>query len=582
MSTALAIGIFTNNAQSIAEEIINIVRDLSDKNAKVGWDCKQLAMQCDAIQPLAMQLKNFKGMPSDVYLDELFNQLEEARDNINKYQAKMDRYKNKKGFKLIEFKIRKFFIYAPEFSDAFQECRNALDALPKEIERMIALSKAVVTPNALGYSTEFTNDNCKDFWISIAGDDISCEWGHFLANYKLKHSTSVGWSDYDWQCIRQYTCTTDNKISLFGYLELTNKADFPINISEVPSLLDSEGSIGEISRIEIGKMVKSLIKEFSSEKMNRHISNVHKWYEQFDSGEGDDVLTNKQDMANQCYYVIKELKDKKKKNQEPIEQLALEVEKARRAVSYFYQEFWVICEFGRLSRSIMNRIEFPGEKNIKDFIECFEPLDIAYNNIMSCEHGRRDSVDLKAPKLYGYLNEFIKNEKRVKVITENLETTAKHKQMDWKQKEDELNTKIEKYKKDEEYLVELIKKAKQRESDLAQREKELASKEKDSASKEKDLTSKEKELKKKEQDLNHKLDEYQNKIKKEKAKANYNRLISRFKDSKIELMKEQMNNEAQAGRKYSIQLKSNYDNASIASRITNEHLHIPEMVKVTV
>lgn len=307
-------------------------------------------------------------------------------------------------------------------------------------------------------------------------------------------------------------------------------------------------------------MVKSLIKEFSSEKMNRHISNVHKWYEQFDSGEGDDVLTNKQDMANQCYYVIKELKDKKKKNQDPIEQLALEVEKARRAVSYFYQEFWVICEFGRLSRSIMNRIEFPGEKNIKDFIECFEPLDIAYNNIMSCEHGRRDSVDLKAPKLYGYLKEFIKNEKRVKVITEDLETTAKHKQMDWKQKEDELNKKIEKYKKDEIYLVQLVEKAEQREKDLA---------------------AKEKELKEKEQELNHKLSEIQNKIKKEKAKANYNKLISRFKDSKIELMKEQMNNEAQAGRKYSTQLKSNYDNASIASRITNEHLHIPEMVKAT-
>ncbi|CAO3622729.1 unnamed protein product [Cunninghamella echinulata] len=598
MSTALAIGIITNNAQSVAEEIINIVRELSDKNANVGWDCKQLAMQCDAIQPLAMQLKNFKGMPSDVYLDELFHQLKEARENINKYQAKMDRYKNKKGLKLIEFKIRKFFIYAPEFSDAFQECRNALEALPKEIERMINLSKAIVTPNALGYSTEFTNDDSKNFWIKIAGDDITCEWNHFIAHYKLKYSTSVGWSDYDWQCIRQYTCTTDNKMSLFGYLELTKKADFPIKISEVPSLLDSEGSIGEISRIEIGKMVKSLIKEFSSEKMNRHIANVHKWYEQFDSGEGDDILTNKQDMANQCYYVIKELKDKK--NQEPIEQLALEVEKARRAVSYFYQEFWVICEFGRLSRSIMNRIEFPGEKNIKDFIECFEPLDIAYNNIMSCEHGRRDSVDLKAPKLYGYLNEFIKNEKSVKVITEDLETTTKHKQMEWKQKEDDLNKKIEEYNQNEEYLVKLVEKAKAREKELENMKSEwtereekskkkeheihhkledITSKEKELKKKEQDITSKENELKKKEQDINHKLEDYRNKLKKEKAKANYNKLFTKFKDSKIELMKEQKDNEIQAGRKNSTQLKSNYDTASIISRITNEPLHFPEMIK---
>lgn len=428
--------LLAENAEVIAEEIIRIVNELIDAYNTVEGDSKALAKKLEITKSIADNLRRCKGMPTDIHLTDLLNQLKSSKEAIEEFNEREQSLKSSSFFKRQSYRIKRFLIYAPEYKEQFNSCMKTLDELPKEMQRITELAAVLLSPTALGYGSKFTNDACKKFWLDIMGNTIGGEgssgaWNKFQTNYKQEFPTAKDWTSDQWECVKRVACYLGNDLTLFGYFELTSTAGFPIDINKVPTILDSNADLEEASRIEIGKMIKELIREFSSEEMNTHIVNVIKWYGSFPRE------VDIQERAYECYRIIKRVRDENPEELTEREQLALDVDKARRVVSFFYQEFLVICEFGRLSRNIFANVDFPGKSRMKGFIRNYRPLDIANFKIIikNDQPVPQEELDSAVPKVYKFLENFLSTDKDIKEKKDNWEKKFREKEAEFKSKE---------------------------------------------------------------------------------------------------------------------------------------------------
>ncbi|CAO3622725.1 unnamed protein product [Cunninghamella echinulata] len=428
--------LLAENAEVIAEEIIRIVNEMIEAYNTVDGDSKALAKKLEMVKSIADNLKRCKGMPTDLHLKDLLDELKASKEAIDEFNEREKLLKSPSFFRRQSYRIKRFLIYAPEYKEQFNSCMTTLDELPKEMQRITELAAVLLSPTALGYGTKFVNDACKKFWLDIMGNTIGGEggsgaWNKFQTNYKQEFPTAKDWTTDQWECVKRVACYLGNDLTLFGYFELTSTTGFPIDINKVPTILDSNADMEEASRIEIGKMIKELIGEFSSEEMNTHIVNVHKWYSSFPK----EVDT--QERANECYRIIKRVREENPEKYTEREQLALDVDKARRVVSFFYQEFLVICEFGRLSRNIFANVDFPGKGRMRSFIEKFKPLDKANFKIIikNDEYVPQEKLDKAVPKVYKFLERFLDIEDEIKIKKEDWEKKFREKEAEFRSKE---------------------------------------------------------------------------------------------------------------------------------------------------
>lgn len=424
-------------------------------------------------------------MPGDLILYKLYRKLEESKKAAIDFWAKEKEINDSKSVvKKSTFKVKRFFIYAPDYTTKFKELSDSLDKIPEQLKKIKELSRTLLEPTALAYRNEFVNAECRKFWIAIAGTEIGSgqdRWSRFQSKYKLVYHDSKKWTPYDWDCIRSVACNNGYDLTLFGFIDLTNNAGFPIDLDQLPSVLDSNHSVNDKRRIEVGKMINELIREFYTKEFYSHITNVIRWYSSFDrdqlkhliipekENETEEEKKLRQDKvrkdikqfkACECYKIIKRIRDEDKPCDQwtDREKLAQDVEKARRVVSFFYLQFMVICEFGRLSENILKNIDFPGKARIKAFIGDNEPLDYAYYHIFI--KGGRDvdpSIwEEKKPKLYGFLEGFIEST----LTLDQKKDKLKKKEIDLDARERFLSIKLDELRLKEEIFNEKEKKLK--------------------------------------------------------------------------------------------------------------------------
>ncbi|CAO3646410.1 unnamed protein product [Cunninghamella blakesleeana] len=447
----IAAGYIKDNAETIAQKIIETTEELIACYQGVGKDAEGLAAKLQNVKYLVEDVKSCEGMPGDSTLLTIHLKIEESRKAIKEFEAEEQKIKDSKNVvKRSAFKVKKFFIYAPDFTAQFKDLSDILDKLPDELERIRALSESLLKTTNLAYKDEFINDECRKFWISIAGTDIGSQpdrWSSFQEKYELNYLKKEKWSGTDWNRVKSAACIVGSDLTLFGFINLTNKAGFPINIEEVPSILDSNHSMTDGARIEVGKMINDLIAKFSSEEMNNHIVSVIKWYGSFskedtkhlilpekkenetdeekDARKEEERRIIKQYKAEECYKIIKRMRieDKPSDQWDKREKMAQDVERARREVVFFYQQFLVICEFGRLSRTIFENVDFPGKARLKSFIGDYKPLDFA--NFTVIIGGDPNKWEDKQPKVYKFVQDFLHTEKTRKENTDDMEFTKK-------------------------------------------------------------------------------------------------------------------------------------------------------------
>ncbi|CAO3646406.1 unnamed protein product [Cunninghamella blakesleeana] len=447
-------GLMTENVGTIATKIMTTAKSFMDAYENVTGACESLIDKMKTVQSMSENIRNCTGMPGDIALCQLYVKLDESTKAIITFTNKEKDVKNSTSvMEMSTFKLKRFFIYAPEFRDKFKSLEEALDELPKELKRIRELSEVLLKPNSLAYKDKFVNLESRRFWIEIAGTDIGQgeqSWSRFQTHYKNENPDSTTWHDNDWERIRRLACTFGNDLTLFGFIFLTKQAGYPIDIDKVPGILDSRSSMNEASRIEIAKMIKDLIKDFSSEEMNGHIVNIIKWYGSFEN----DQVRQEGKPYQQCT-------DREK--------MAQDVEKARRAIVYFYQQFLVICEFGRLSRDIFEKVDFPGKSRMRSFIGDCRPLDYANYCIIikSGEEVNAKEWIQKQPKVYSFLEEFLN---QTLTIEEMKKDNIKKREIELDARETNLQREREEFRKEKEKLEELKEELRHRMDDLKEKE----------------------------------------------------------------------------------------------------------------
>ncbi|CAO3646414.1 unnamed protein product [Cunninghamella blakesleeana] len=324
-----------------------------------------------------------------------------------------------------------------------------------------------------------TNNECIDNAISGKENVDEASASKEMADKKIvvkenvsKDCTCVKWTGEDWNRIKQLACSNKFELTLFGFIDLTNKAGFPIELDEVPTTLDSDHMYEGTSLIEVGKMINDLIKEFSSDEMNKHLVNIIKWYHSFDQkelghlqlppkkeNETDEEKYARKDeekwiinkyKAEECYKIIKQMRkdDKHCDKWNKKERMAQDVDKARRVISFFYQKFMVICEFGRLPRNIFKNVDFPGKARIKQFIGDCRPLD--YANFTIIINGDITKWEDKQPKVYKFLEDFLDDSKTM----DEKKVSVEAKEKDLNIMEAKIKLKLENIAKREKELTE--------------------------------------------------------------------------------------------------------------------------------
>ncbi|KAI9251808.1 hypothetical protein BDA99DRAFT_563509 [Phascolomyces articulosus] len=344
--------------------------------------------------------KNHKGQQAIV--KDIIRVMYMAEKKINQYLKEYSA-QNKTIFQSIRW-FTKRTVTAQEYRAYFKGENERIRHLMNDLvtTRQLEAGSGIVTVRRFEHDM---SQESYQFWMKYIGKDIVAPFDTFREAYVLLYGDI---EPLELQYIRKILCSSGGgSMTVFGFITLVRKHSFPFeNIgTDLPPV---EKTLSEESRMEIAKMVMTLVSEFATEKMKGHLTAMYNWYDGVDKRDPKAL----QERANQWAILKKEVWHIEELT--PEHKKAEKLDSARRAISFFYQRYMVMWRIGKLSRQAFSGCDFPGKGRIRDFIKFVQPLDKA-NYLISM--GKPENTwDQKKPQVYQFLEKLIDDSKEKAVL----------------------------------------------------------------------------------------------------------------------------------------------------------------------
>ncbi|CAO3646402.1 unnamed protein product [Cunninghamella blakesleeana] len=422
-----------DTAISILQLLYDLTKEMNETYHSIDDDYESLKNLTGKVAEDLYNAKLTRGVKADdPKLKEMYETLKQAKLYLDFYHNIERKYmiKRRSHIQRAGHAVKKYFRYAPEFKKRFDTCTDTLNELQQTINDEKEKLRKTAKPVLFAHNKELEDISPKlrDFWYKYLGEE-------------------------DWICLRHAVGVNNGgKVEVTGLMVVTRAIGFPIKKEKLPSTLDSDTALDCTSRIQIGKMIKGMIRLLSSEKMENHMYNVKRWYDKHKD-------LKKIDAAHKLYKSYNEIRDKNESYESLTseEQLICDVEKARRDFSYFYQEFRVVVKFGSLPRSMLYSVNFPGERNINEYINYFKPLDDAYNSNMMDINNITETND-DGMDLYSFLTDFIRKENASQELEEAIKRKLVYqREAEIRKLEEEVKRKYAKLNEDEKDFARRVK-----------------------------------------------------------------------------------------------------------------------------
>ncbi|KAI7847309.1 hypothetical protein BDC45DRAFT_356883 [Circinella umbellata] len=340
--------------------------------------------------------KNHKGQQAIV--KDIVRTMYMAEKKINQYLTEYSR-QNKTIMQAVRWFAKRTWT-AQEYRGYFKGQNEHIRRLMNDLVTTRSLEAGSGTVTVRRFEHDMTQESYQ-FWMKYIGKDIVAPWGSFSEAYILLYGDM---EPNDLQYVRKILCSSGgSSITVFGFISLVRKHSFPFeNVgTDIPPV---EKILSEESRMEIAKMVMTLVSEFASEEMKQHLTAMYSWYE------GVDRKNPKafQERANKWAVLKNEMRHVDVLT--PEHEKAEKLDSARRAISFFYQRYMVMWRIGKLSRQAFSGVDFPGKGRIRDFIRHVQPLDKA--NYLISMGKSEETWDQKKPQVYQFLEKVVGDSKK--------------------------------------------------------------------------------------------------------------------------------------------------------------------------
>ncbi|KAF7720538.1 hypothetical protein EC973_007627 [Apophysomyces ossiformis] len=378
----------------LLKEVLKIIEERADDWANVIPEALVLKNQCSVIETILPRIDTALGEESLQYrcMATIKTTLESAKAEIEEFIRRDTKERHLWGKVL--WNSKRVFL-ATDYRQSF---KNKAETLTETIQ------KIAMYMNLGDTFRKFTVDQVKDhmspasyeFWTKHIGNHVSHSnaWAIFIQQYQGMHGPL---SDDAIESIRRVACVSGTDLTIYGFIRVTKQYGFPVDVCKLPPLPVSNAVMSEEARMQLAKMVMSLMAEYSSKVVHRSIIRINLWYEHTKK---DDPHAMQRRADEWAEYIVQA---RKTANKKPIHKEAENVEYARRTISMFYQRYMVMWRIGKVSRQMLSDVDFPGRSRMRDFIRCISPLDYANFRIVL---GQDPSEwDERKPQVYSFLEE---------------------------------------------------------------------------------------------------------------------------------------------------------------------------------
>ncbi|KAI8332367.1 hypothetical protein BC941DRAFT_516850 [Chlamydoabsidia padenii] len=396
-----------DNAIKVLQMTISFTLERIDDWQNVVPEAKSLRKECQLFQSLIGDILDKPYLPIHNILLDVNKTLTDTKKLIEDFLYQ-DNRKDRSIFSKTGWKMKRVYL-AYDHRAVFKAATAHLEVCKKKIEDTLQLSAMVSKPTVHWYRGDMPNHESFLFWKDMCGEEIQANggaWAIFIQNYQQKYK--VDWDDNTIERIRRVACKDGTNMTIAGYILLTKLCDFPLNLEKLPSLMDSHATVSAQTRMEVAKMVNELITYYSSKEMRDLIVSIFTWYKGYNKRDREAW----QERANDWGRILKANRGKTTEELDEEGKLVEQVDMARRTYSFFFQRYMVVFKIGQLSKEMFAEVDFPGKARMFEFLEHVRPLDRANYHIVI--GGNPKEWESKQPKVYTFLEEYIRNEKAAK------------------------------------------------------------------------------------------------------------------------------------------------------------------------
>ncbi|KAI9265024.1 hypothetical protein BDA99DRAFT_604334 [Phascolomyces articulosus] len=339
--------------------------------------------------------------------------IQEILHHISGAQKRLEEFLKENDQKRTRWRytIRWFFkraIIAGEYRGFFRDESTAIRGLLNDL----VLCQKIAEKAAIPKVDDFQKDMSEEaylFWKKHMGQLVIAQWNQFIDSYVLLFGTP---EPYDLAYIeRMLTNKSTNssaqqhhahndQITVYAFISFCKKHGFPFKKNIATTLMETEPVMSEEGRMEVTKMVMQMVSDFSAREMQDHLIALYVWFKGLERND----IEGYQKRANEWAHLVKASRGIDEINWSEQHKKAVEVDKARRTISFFYQKYMVMWRVGQVSRETIKDVDFPGRNRIKDFIRVCMPLDKAnYTIVIGKSEGWEDHM----PKVYKFLEKHI-------------------------------------------------------------------------------------------------------------------------------------------------------------------------------
>ncbi|KAF7724293.1 hypothetical protein EC973_001194 [Apophysomyces ossiformis] len=388
--------LITGEVATLLREIFIIIEQRADDWVNVIPEALVLKNQCSVVDAILPHIDTGLDEDSLQYrcMATIKTILESARDEIEEFIRRDTKERHLLG--KVFWNSKRVFL-ATWYRESFKNKSDALAESIRDITMYMNLGDCF-RKVTVDHVKDLLSPASYEFWMKHVGSNVSDNnaWAIFIQQYQIIYGRL---SEDMIESIRRVACVNGTDLTVYGFIRITKEYGFPIDVDRLPPLPLSNVVMSEEGRMEIAKMVMSLMSDFSSKEMHQSFIRVELWYKGVNR-EDKDALQKRADEWAECIVASR--------NAEHKTELHLAVEEldySRKTISLFYQRYMVIWRIGRVSREMLSDVDFPGKARIRSFLRYIYPLDYANYRIVI----RQDPAkwDHRSPKVYKFLKELL-------------------------------------------------------------------------------------------------------------------------------------------------------------------------------
>jgi hypothetical protein len=227
-----------------------------------------------------------------------------------------------------------------ELRETFMETTDFLQYTRETLKLTLYSADTLVEENNI--RNHNTNYRGRLFWQNFSNDsndddgnptDVS--WDAFITAYERSHL--VDWNMDNWEHLRCIICHDGYYLNVIDYTRMIRYCEFPINKEKLQLFLDNShhhtNNNVTPSRMELVKSLNNLMIEYTSKEFRDKIMPVFQWYKGCDQ--------RWQERANEWAEEMKKTDGKPKDEMDKRDQLAEQVNSAKKVLCSFFERYMV-------------------------------------------------------------------------------------------------------------------------------------------------------------------------------------------------------------------------------------------------